>query len=127
MHSTDTKSQFLELRAKGWSLARIAERLSVGQRTLVDWNRQHRSELAILRAVEVEALQEKILASHESELSRLTHHLNRIEDALAERKLSCLDTETLFKLAARLRVELREVQLDPDPAAIPPVPTPPAS
>jgi transcriptional regulator len=29
MYGTDTKSQFLELRAKGWSLARIAEHLKM--------------------------------------------------------------------------------------------------
>ena len=40
MYDTDTKNQFLELRAKGWSLSRLAERLNVVQRTLVDWNRQ---------------------------------------------------------------------------------------
>ena len=40
MYDTDTKNQFLELRAKGWSLSRIAERLNVARRTLVDWNRQ---------------------------------------------------------------------------------------
>ena len=28
MHNTDTKSQFIELRAKGWSLARIAAHLA---------------------------------------------------------------------------------------------------
>ena len=44
MYDTDTKNQFLELRAKGWSLARIAERLKVAQRTLVDWNRQEHEQ-----------------------------------------------------------------------------------
>jgi hypothetical protein len=37
MHSTDTKSRFLELRAQGWSLARIAAHPNVAKRTLVDW------------------------------------------------------------------------------------------
>jgi transcriptional regulator len=60
MYGTDTKSQFLELRAKGWSLARIAERLKVAQRTLVD--RQDYEEIRTLRAFEIEALQEKLLA-----------------------------------------------------------------
>ena len=50
MYDTDTKSQFLELRAKGWSLARIAERLKVSQRTLVNWNRQEHEEIRTLRA-----------------------------------------------------------------------------
>jgi len=51
MHQTDTRSQFLELRAKGWSLARIAERLQVAQRTLVDWNRQEHEQIRTLRAI----------------------------------------------------------------------------
>jgi orotate phosphoribosyltransferase-like protein len=36
MHSNDTKDHFLELRAKGLSLARIAADIHVSQRTLVD-------------------------------------------------------------------------------------------
>ena len=39
--------------------------LHVCVRTLVDWNRQARGEIRVTRPVEVEALQEKILASHE--------------------------------------------------------------
>ena len=35
MPSTDTKSKFLELRAKDWSLARISKQLDVSVRTLV--------------------------------------------------------------------------------------------
>jgi hypothetical protein len=38
MYCNDTKDQFLELRAKGISLARIATDLHVSQRTLVEWN-----------------------------------------------------------------------------------------
>jgi len=52
MHSLDTKSQFLELRAKGWSLSRIAQQIGVAKRTLVDWNAQHKLELETLRAFE---------------------------------------------------------------------------
>jgi len=61
MYDADTKGQFLELRAKGWSLARIAKRLKVAQRTLVDWNRQEQEQIRSLRAIELEALREKIL------------------------------------------------------------------
>ena len=71
MYDTDTKSQFLELRANGWSLARIAAHLKVAQRTLVDWNRQEHEQIRTLRAIELEALQEKILSTREQELTRL--------------------------------------------------------
>ncbi|MEI7728289.1 MAG: helix-turn-helix domain-containing protein [Verrucomicrobiota bacterium] len=114
MHSTDTKSQFIELRAKGWSLARIAAQINVSPRTLVDWNRQSQAEIRTLRAVELEALQEKILATHEQELSRLTQHLQRIEEQLAKEKLELVSTPDLYRMAALMRAEIRKVRLEPD-------------
>ena len=45
MYDSDTKEQFLQLRAKGWSLASIAKRLKVAQRTLFERNRQERDQI----------------------------------------------------------------------------------
>jgi hypothetical protein len=98
MHSTDTKSKFLEFRGKGWSLARIAKQIDVSVRTLADWNQQHRQEIRTLRAIEIEALQEKFLATHEQELSSLTAQLQRIEQAIADSKLQFVETKDLFRL-----------------------------
>ena len=128
MHSVDTKGRFLELRAKGWSLARIAAQIAVSQRTLVDWSRQHYAEIRTLRAVELEAVQEKILATHEHELACLAQQLSRIEAELATRKLHCETTPDLFRLAAALRSEIRKARLEPDFAPEPVRATPqPAS
>ncbi len=120
MHGTDTKSQFIELRAKGWSLARIAAQLNVGKRTLVDWNGQARKEISALHAVELEALQEKILATHEQELTRLTRHLQRLEEEICKRELQFVETKDLYRLCSLLRAEIRKVRLEPDltPAAL---------
>ena len=114
MHSTDTKSQFIELRAKGWSLARIAARINVCSRTLVDWNRQSQTEIRALRAVELEALQEKILATHEQELTRLTQGLQRLEEELAQRPLQFVETRDLYRLCSLVRAEIRKVRLEPE-------------
>jgi transposase len=114
MHNTDTKSQFIELRAKGWSLARIAAQLNVCKRTLIDWNRQSRNEISALHAVELEALQEKILATHELELTRLTQHLQRLEAEISQRKLQFVETKDLYRLCSLLRTEIRKVRLEPD-------------
>lgn len=113
MHPADIRHRFVELRAQGWSLARIAAELDVAKRTLVDWNREQRSEIADLKGVELEALQERILVSHEEELRRLTAHLNRIEAVLAKRNLDCLSTEPLFVLAATVRSQLRRLVAAP--------------
>ena len=100
--------QFLELRAKGWSLARIAERLKVAQRTLVDWNRQEHEQIRTLRAIELEALQEKILASREQELTRLKLELDRLETELTKRTVEYVSTENLYRLSALMRSEIRK-------------------
>ena len=114
MHGTDTNSQFIELRAKGWSLARIAAQLNVGKRTLVDWNGQARKEISALHAVELEALQEKILATHEQELTRLTQHLQQLEEEISQRELQLVETKDLYRLCSLVRAEIRKVRLEPD-------------
>ena len=113
MHSTDTKSRFIELRAQGWSLARLAAHLDVPKRTLVDWNQHAQAEIRPLKAVELEALQEKLLASHEAELTQLNAHLQRVETELAGRTLEIVSTENLYRLAAQLRRQLQQARLRP--------------
>ena len=127
MHSKDTKSQFIELRAKGWSLTRIASRINVSPRTLVEWNRQSQAEIRLLRAVELEALQERILATHEQELTSLMQHLQRLEEEVATRKLQFVDTKDLYRLSSLVRAEIRKLRLEPElveavpsPATVPP-------
>jgi hypothetical protein len=115
MYDTDMKNQFLELRAKGWSLSRIAERLKVSQRTLVDWNRQEHEQIRTLRAIEWEALQEKILASREQELISLKKELDRLEAELAKRTMQYVSTENLYRLLALVRGEIRKVCHVPRP------------
>jgi orotate phosphoribosyltransferase-like protein len=125
MHSTDTKNRFLELRAQGWSLARIADHLNVSKRTLVDWNQHSQTELRILRSVELEALHEKLLASHEAELTQLTVHLKRIEDELNKRELQFVSTENLFRLAGQLRQQLQQLRASTGPGDV--LNTPPST
>jgi hypothetical protein len=113
MYDIDTKNQFIELRAKGCSLSRIAERLKVAQRTLVDWNRQEHEQIRTLRAIEMEALQEKILATNEQELTRLKQELDRLDQELAKRTVEFVSTENLYRLSALLRSEIRKICVAP--------------
>ncbi len=106
MHTNKTRSQFLELRAQGWSLARIAAQIRVSKTTLLDWNRQLADEIHTLRALEREALHEKILSSHQDDLGRLAKLHDAVEQELASRKLNEVPTEKLFRLAADLRQQI---------------------
>ena len=128
MPSTDTKSQFIELRAKNWSLTRIATQLKVAPRTLVEWNRQSQAEIRLLRAVELEAIQEKILAPHEQELTSLVQHLKRLDEEAATRQLQFVETKDLYRLSSLVRAEIRKTRLEPelDEAVPPPAATTPS-
>ena len=113
MIDEEKRRQFIELRAQGWSLARIASELHIAKRTLVEWNREAQREIGDLQSVEREALYERLLVSHSEELARLTAHLNRIEIILAKRNLECLSTESLFVMAATIRAQLRRLTAGP--------------
>jgi hypothetical protein len=133
MHNPQTRNQFIALRAQGWSLAHIAVQIHVHQRTLVVWNREMKEEIHHHRALEVEALQEKLLASHELELSRLASTLEAVEQELKKRDFAYASTTTLVHLAAKLRDQIRKIRIEPnfdlypDPAPDSPEPTDPGS
>ena len=109
MHSTETKNQFIELRAQGWSLSRIATHIGVSKRSLIDWNRECHDEIQELQALETEALHERILASHEQELRRLTGHLTAIENELAQRSPKALNIRELFRMSALIRGQIHDL------------------
>ena len=52
----ELKSQFVELRAKGWSYVKIARKLKVSKNTLANWGAELEGEIASLKAMELEAL-----------------------------------------------------------------------
>ena len=111
MPDTSTKGQFLELRAKGWSFHRIAARINVPAPTLLDWYRQHRADLRAMHAMEIEAIQEKVLLSHEEQLTRLGKELDRVEKELANSKINWMEADRLYHLAALLRSEIRKERI----------------
>jgi orotate phosphoribosyltransferase-like protein len=113
MHNTDTHHRFIDLRAQGLSLTCIADELHVSKRTLLAWQRKFREEIADLKSVELEALQDKVLASHAAELSQLADYLKRVESVLATRKLEYVSTEFLFGMAASLRSQIRKTRVVP--------------
>ena len=114
MHDPNIRNQFLEKRAQGRSLISIAAEVKVPYRTLVEWNRQDREVIATTRALEVEAMQERILATHEHQLASLKTELDRVEKEMANRDPEELTTCSLYRMAALLRNEIRKTRIAPD-------------
>jgi len=126
MHTNETKDKFIELRAKGWSYGRIAEHLNISKGIAHTWAVQFSLEIQKLRAIELEAIQERILTSYEQDLTYLAEELKRVQQVLRERDYGYVDTQQLYwyqgALMARIDKKCTPIEIpaaaDPDAAKL---------
>jgi hypothetical protein len=118
MHTPETRQKFIEQRARGWSLVRIASDLGVARSTLIEWSRQFRFEIQNQLAIELDDLRNRLLGPRQARASGLAEKLARVEDELRKRDLATLSTQRLFSLSLVLRREI-ERETDDVPFAIP--------
>jgi len=102
MKTQEVKEKFVELRARDWSFAKIAEELEVSKPTLIEWARELDQEISNLKAIELETLQEKYYLQKAQKIELYGEQLKKIKAALDERiekrDLKDLKTGELFKL-----------------------------
>lgn len=103
MADDKTIQQFIELRSRGVSYARIAEQLGVAKGTLINWSRQHQHLIQNLRTIDWEEFIERTLASKQERLKSLSEQLRRLETELAQRDLAAVPTPRLQGMAEQLR------------------------
>ncbi len=103
----EIKSQFIELRAKGWSYVKIARKLKVSKNTLANWGAELEGEIASLKAMELEALYEKSYMTKEARIRLLGSQLKEIQDELKKRGLEDVSTEKLLEMALKLSQALQ--------------------
>jgi hypothetical protein len=108
MHDGNTIQRFIELRAQGWSYARLMTELNVSKSTLIAWSRKHQFQIQNLKAIELEALGEKWLASVTDRVNGLGEQLRQVEAELARRNVADLTTSQLYSLARGLRRQITE-------------------
>jgi|SRR5208282_4746475 len=92
MHDDTTVQRFIELRAQSWSYARIMTELNVSKPTLIAWSRKHQFQIQNLKAIELEALNEKWLASTTDRVDALGEQLRQVEAAIRQRDVGELTT-----------------------------------
>jgi hypothetical protein len=103
MKDQQTVQEFIELRSRGVSFARIAEQLSVAKGTLINWSREHQHLIQNLRAIEWEGFVDQTLASKQDRVRHVSGTLQRIEAELATRDLASIPTPRLLSMAEQLR------------------------
>ena len=108
MHDDKTVQRFIELRAQGWSYARLMTELNVSKPTLIAWSRKHQFQIQNLKAIELEALGEKWLASTTDRVNILGEQLRKVEAAISQRDVGGLSTQQLYALARSLRRQISQ-------------------
>ena len=85
----------------------MAQDLNVSRATLFNWSRKFRFEIQNLRAMELEALQEQLIATREQRARLYGDQLQRVEAELKKRDLADLSTGALFQMARTLRNQIQ--------------------
>lgn len=115
MHPHQTKDRFVELRAKGFSLDDIAQQLNVSKGIVVAWSARFNARIQWLRALELQAIQERVLSSYEQDLTWLAEELKRVQQILRERDYGYVDTQHLYwyqsSLMARIDKKCAPIRL----------------
>ncbi len=106
MKDQETQQRFIELRCQGWSFVRIAQELGVAKNTLISWSRKFQFEISNQRTIELEALQEQLVANRETRARALAEQLRKVEAELATRDLAQVSTSRLYSLARSLREQV---------------------
>ena len=113
MHDENTVQRYIELRAQGWSYARLMTELNVTKPTLIAWSRKHQFAIQNLKAIELEALGEKWLASVADRVNSLGEQLHQVEAVLRQRDVGELTTPQLHTLARSLRRQIEQATGSP--------------
>ena len=113
MEVLQTKERFIELRAKGWSFDKIAKELGKAKQTLIDWSKELETEIANLKALELEALYEKHYLLKENRLRTFGAMISKIKKEIESRDLSDVPTDKLLDLLLKYENQVRDEVVEP--------------
>ena len=108
MADTETKQQFIELRAKGISYEKIANELSVSKQTLINWAKDFEVEISNYKVIEMDTLYEQYYISKQKRIEMLGQNLESLKEECAKRDLSVIPTEKLLDMILKYSSMLKE-------------------
>lgn len=108
----EEKEQFIQLRARGWSFDKIAEKLEISKPTLLDWQGQFSKDIKEQQFFEYENLLEQYELARRNRFEIHSRLLNEVfqelERKVEQEQLSELSIPELLKLADRLETRLSQ-------------------
>ncbi|MEI6040029.1 MAG: hypothetical protein WCP93_01620 [Candidatus Berkelbacteria bacterium] len=113
MQDLTKKQQFVELRAKGKSFAKISDELEVSKTTLIDWSKDLAEEITNLKQIELESIREQYKISREHRIKLYSEQLELIRGELSTRKLNDVPTGKLIDLLFRFSDIINKEDVQP--------------
>lgn len=113
MELTETKQQFIELRAKGLSFDKIAKEMNKSKQTLIDWSRELSGEIANLKAIQLEEMYQSYHLLKENRLQTLGTLFNKIKAEVETREFTDIPTDKLLDLLLKYNTKVAEELVDP--------------
>lgn len=103
------------LRAQNIPFEEIANKLDVSKRTLIEWSKDLKTEIANYKAIEKEKLYKQYLLSTETKIKAFGELLTRIKEEISSRDLQDVETnkliEMMIKISNVLDTEREELRL----------------
>jgi transcriptional regulator with XRE-family HTH domain len=113
LKTTDKKAEFIELRAKGLSYAKIAGQLHISKSTCSSWEQELKAQIQEYKEARLSELYTLYGMEKESRITRVGTALAEIDKALATKDLSELPADTLLKLKLKYEQELKAEYSEP--------------
>lgn len=113
MIEVDVRLKIIELRAKGKSIAKVAEELGIAKQTVVDICKDNKEEVASLYAVQLEQLYESERITATERIKALSTLASRIRKELEGRELTDIPTDKLIDLYLKTLSAVDEAVIEP--------------
>ncbi len=102
MASIEKRGQFVELRGRGMSYAKISVEIGVSKTSLIRWSKELKLEISNAQAMELERIREEYLLGKGHRIRVNGTQLNHITEELLKRDLSEVPTPKLFEMQRKL-------------------------
>jgi DNA-binding XRE family transcriptional regulator len=113
MEPNELKEKFILLRAQGYSFDRLAKELGKSKQTLVNWSKELEEEIANLKSMEIEALNERFYLSKQHKIQAFGEVLDKIKAEMSARDLSDVPTDKLMDLFLKYYALLEAERIEP--------------
>ena len=113
MIDANTKLKIVELRARDYSIKRIADELGIAKQTVVDALQDMKEQVATLRAINLDELYESQAITAEARIRNLSSLTQRIKEELDGRDLTDVPTDKLIDLYIKTASALEERIIEP--------------